>query len=181
MAKVYFSETQRFESIGIKILVILSSAGALVPLLVACYRQLILGELPETEGLSNLTLLLLVLGIIIMIVLVYLLIFGTQLEIRITSESINYRYRPFVYYWKTVTPDSLESATLRKYRAWIEYGGRGYKIRHLGRKGRALTIAGDQGLQLLFKNGSKLLIGTQRPEELRVALRRFLKEEVEND
>ena len=36
--------------------------------------------------------------------------------------------------------------------------------------GGALNISGDMGIQLVFKDNSSLLIGTQKPEEAQKAL-----------
>jgi hypothetical protein len=46
-----------------------------------------------------------------------------------------------------------------------EFGGWGLRY---GFGGKAYKIKGNIGLQLNFKDSSNLLIGTQRPEELRV-------------
>ena len=57
----------------------------------------------------------------------------------------------------------IRSAEVRKYRPLWEYGGWGIRI---GPKGKAYNISGKQGLQLVFRNGKQLLIGTQQPSEL---------------
>ena len=43
----------------------------------------------------------------------------------------------------------------------------------------AFTIKGNQSLQLHFKNGKKLLLGTQQPAELETAIRKAKGEESE--
>ena len=52
---------------------------------------------------------------------------------------------------------------IREYKPIMEYGGWG--IRGFG-SNRALNIKGKIGLQLVFKNGQKLLIGTQKADEI---------------
>ncbi len=55
-----------------------------------------------------------------------------------------------------------------QYRPVADYGGWG--VRH-GRDGeRALIARGDRGVRLHFHDGTKILIGTQRPEELALAV-----------
>jgi hypothetical protein len=49
------------------------------------------------------------------------------------------------------------------YNPVIDYGG--YGIR-LARKGRAYIAAGDQGVRLTPAKGMKVLVGSQRPQEL---------------
>jgi hypothetical protein len=51
----------------------------------------------------------------------------------------------------------------------IEYGGWGIRKTFSG-KGTAYNVKGKNGLQLVFKNGDRLLIGTQKAEELKETL-----------
>ena len=62
----------------------------------------------------------------------------------------------------------IENAEVRDYSAMREFGGWGIRI---GRDGRAYNAYGNQGVQLTLAGGSRILIGTQRPEELLAALR----------
>jgi len=61
---------------------------------------------------------------------------------------------------------------MRTFRAKREYGGYGIKWRR--RSGRALIISGNTGLQLYFKNGKKLLIGTQQKQGIEYAMKKFM-------
>jgi hypothetical protein len=63
-----------------------------------------------------------------------------------------------VYNW-----EEIKSANIRTYKPLMEYGGWG--IRGFGNN-RALNISGNKGLQLEFKNGKKLLIGTEKSTEM---------------
>jgi hypothetical protein len=47
----------------------------------------------------------------------------------------------------------------------------------LSAKGKAYNVSGNQGIQLVFKDGNSLLIGTQKPNEASAALQKagFLK------
>ena len=47
----------------------------------------------------------------------------------------------------------------------MEYGGWGLRLGLFG-NGKAFNVSGDKGLQLEFTDNKKLLIGTNRPEEL---------------
>ena len=172
MNKVYFTETQYFDLIWMKLLMIFSSAAALIPLGWACYQQLVLGIPWGQQALSDFTLIYVSLAMIIIILGVNIMVFSSKIETKISEEGIHYRYYPFVYHWKTIPYTELESYEIRKYHAWKEFGGRGYRFRTLNRNGRAFTMKGNKGLQLIFKNGKKLLLGTQRSEELNVALNR---------
>ena len=63
----------------------------------------------------------------------------------------------------------LEEIYVREYSPISEFGGWGWRF---GMGGKAYNISGDQGIQLVFKNGKKLLIGTQKPVEAAEALKR---------
>ena len=49
----------------------------------------------------------------------------------------------------------------------MDYGGWGIKY---GLKGLAYNISGNFGIQLELKSGSKILIGTQKPDEVKKLL-----------
>ena len=49
-----------------------------------------------------------------------------------------------------------------------EFGGWGIRV---AGDGRAYNAYGNQGVQLILTDGSRILIGTQRPDELLGALR----------
>jgi hypothetical protein len=68
-----------------------------------------------------------------------------------------------VYYY--VKWSEIKSIQLRKYKPIREYGGWG--IRFSFTEGKAYTIKGDEGIQLVLNSGKKFLIGTQKTKELR--------------
>jgi len=83
-----------------------------------------------------------------------------KLETGINNEMIKIRFFPFVN--KTIIWNDVKSAEVLKY-GFV--GGWGIR---LGTKyGTVYNISGDKGLALELKNGKKILIGTQREEELR--------------
>jgi hypothetical protein len=94
-----------------------------------------------------------------------------RLITRITDEGIYVRFIPFHFKEQFFAWDSLESAQVRTYSPLREYGGWGIKYGFNG-QGKVNNVSGDQGLQLVFKSGDKLLIGTQMPTEIQSALRR---------
>ncbi len=46
-----------------------------------------------------------------------------------------------------------------------------------GKSGSAFNVKGNIGLQLYLKNGKKVLFGTQRPDALKRAMDKMMKEE----
>ena len=92
------------------------------------------------------------------------LFFALRLRTRITQEGIYVQFWPF--HWKALffPWEKIEKAYVRSYSPMGEYGGWG--LRYGFSKGKAYNVWGCKGLQLEFSDGKKLLIGTQRPEEL---------------
>ncbi len=102
------------------------------------------------------------------ILLVDFLIFSIQLNTKVFKEYILLNFFPFIRN-KKIYFSEIESFEIRKYNPIREYGGWGYRIGIFG-KGIAYNIKGNMGLQLIYKNKKKLLIGTQKPEELKQVL-----------
>ena len=74
------------------------------------------------------------------------------------------------FFTRTIRKEDIAEAAVRRYSPIGEYGGWGW--RH-GRNGTAYNVMGNDGLQLKLRNGKRLLIGTQRAEELQSTLDTF--------
>lgn len=104
----------------------------------------------------------------LIILLVDYLLLSMKLNTKIYKEYILIKFFPFIRN-KKIYFSEIESFEIRKYNPIREYGGWGYRIGIFG-KGIAYNIKGNMGLQLIYKNKKKLLIGTQKPEELKQVL-----------
>ena len=62
----------------------------------------------------------------------------------------------------------IENAEVREYSAMREFGGWGIRT---GRSGKCYSAYGTQGVQLWLKGDKRILIGTQKVDELAAALR----------
>jgi len=86
-------------------------------------------------------------------------------EVRPGELSVRlYPFRPTV-----IKLAQVASAEWREYSPLREYGGWGIRVSR--RSGRAYNASGVQGIQLVMKDGQRILIGTQSPEGLLSALR----------
>ena len=47
----------------------------------------------------------------------------------------------------------------------------------MGSNGNTINVMENKGIQLKFKNGKKLLIGTQKPEDAQIVINRYFKNE----
>jgi hypothetical protein len=98
-----------------------------------------------------------------------ILFWQMRLITRITVEGIYVRFIPFHFKDQFYPWDSIESAQVRTYSPLKEYGGWGIKYGFNG-QGKVYNVSGNEGLQLVFKSGEKLLIGTQKPAEIQAAV-----------
>lgn len=98
---------------------------------------------------------------------------------QIDGQGIRYYIKPFGK-WQTIRWATIERAYVRNFTLLGEYpkgfvgarprpNGWPYVI-NLGSGGRAYNMKGDFGLQINKKTGSKIILGTQRPDELQAFL-----------
>jgi hypothetical protein len=101
-----------------------------------------------------------------------LLIFLRANVLRTTmdEQGITYQFKPYHRNETLVRWDELERCYVRIYSPMKEFGGWG--VRQSVRKdgGKALNVMGTYGIQLEFRDGKKLLLGTQKPGEAEKAL-----------
>lgn len=98
----------------------------------------------------------------------------SSLYLQINKKGIEIRFLPFI--WKKRWDwEAIDRIYVRKYSLW-EYGGWGIRF---GRGGFAYTTKGRYGIQVILKNGSKVLIGTQHPHEVEKILNELKREKNE--
>ncbi|MDR7695169.1 hypothetical protein D1000_09500 [Riemerella anatipestifer] len=95
-----------------------------------------------------------------------------RLDTTIKKDGIYVRFFPFHLKFKYYSWDSLTKSYVRQYSPLTEYGGWGLSLGLFG-KGAAFNVSGDKGLQLEFSNNTKLLIGTNKPDELTETLNKI--------
>jgi len=101
--------------------------------------------------------------------LLIMLLFVIRLETEITPNAIRVRLWPVHLSFRVFPIDEIKGVFVRTYKPIREYGGWGWRVSLTG-KGAAYNISGNRGIQLIFRNGRKLLIGTQKPQEAELAL-----------
>ncbi len=120
--------------------------------------QIVLGHQFGNKPLSNNGLLISAIIPFGMIGLFYLL----KLKTEITSDGIDIKYFPM---WSTyIKWDEVQKAEI------IKYSFVGYGIRFSDEYGTVYNAKGNIGLLLQKKDGKKVLIGTQTPEQLAIVL-----------
>jgi len=98
------------------------------------------------------------------------LMLATHLATEVSPAGISLRFYPFHRRGRTIAFEEIAQHYPRRYRPIAEYGGWG--IRGIGRD-RAYNVSGDRGVQLELVDGRRILIGSQRPDELDAAIARF--------
>lgn len=106
------------------------------------------------------------LGGIVVMLLVFLLFNFFKLKTRIDEKGIYYQYLPFHFTYRLLPWNSISKCYVRNYDAIFEYGGWGLKFSFRKSRGKSFTVKGNTGLQLELLNGKKILIGTQKKEEI---------------
>jgi len=103
---------------------------------------------------------------LIIILLVALLFVFLKLKTRIDEKGIHYQFYPFHFSYKLISWEKISTCIIRNYNAISEFGGWGMKFSFFKKKGKSFTTKGNIGLQIELKSGKKLLIGTQKKEEM---------------
>ncbi|MBJ7428667.1 MAG: hypothetical protein JHD28_06905, partial [Bacteroidia bacterium] len=98
-----------------------------------------------------------------------LILIALRLNTKINKEGIYFQLFPFQLKGSLITWSEIATIEVRKYSPIKEYGGWGF--RYGFKNGKAYNVSGNMGLQMVLKNGDKILIGTQKPEELETYLK----------
>jgi len=106
---------------------------------------------------------------------VTILFFILKLETEVRTDGLYVRFYPMHIRFKKFTGQDLAEYYCRTYKPIREYGGWGIKCSFTG-KGKAYNVSGNKGVQLVLTNGKKLLIGSQKPDELAAAIDKMLKQ-----
>jgi hypothetical protein len=159
MENILFHETQRFRQPWLWLLLL----GGFGVITWGVIQQVILGDPwgdnPAPDGV--------LIGTWLLHILLIAFIWMIRLEVRISTERIRYRFYPLHGRFREVFWEEVRQAGHRQYRPILEYGGWGIRW---GFRGKAFNIAGREGLQLVFIDDSRLLLGTQQPEAIKEAM-----------
>jgi hypothetical protein len=109
---------------------------------------------------------------IILFAILTAILFTIQMKTEIKAAGIYVQFAPFqrkpsFYPW-----ENIRAVYIRQYNPLQEYGGWGMRSGLMGR-GTAYNISGTIGIQLVFKNGKRHLIGTRQPHKAAEALKRL--------
>lgn len=157
----YFREVQNFRQWWVHLLVLMTAAF----MWYSAYSQFFLGKAIGTNPPSDTSMLILWLtfGIIFPVFM-----YSLRLTVEVRNSGLYFQFYPFHISLKRTSFENIKSYEVRSYRPLRDYGGWGIRY---GLNGKAYTTHGTMGVMLEFSNGKRLMLGSQKPEELESALR----------
>ncbi|KGL62879.1 hypothetical protein [Polaribacter sp. Hel1_85] len=158
-----FKEEQRFTQTW---LIVLLAFSIIVPIAIIVKEYF-----KENTKMTTNEFVLTLAGILISVLFIFLF----KLTTRIDEKGIHYQFFPFHFSMRLIAWNEISKAGIRTYFPISEFGGWGLKGGFFFNKGRgkAINVSGDIGIQLVLKNGEKLLIGTQKKEEVNRVLETY--------
>ena len=146
-----FNEIQKFNSPLIWAIMFIAALGGIVALSLPAQQNEELTIIPELFIVSAL------------MIVILMFVYG-YLKTTINDSEIKIEMRILFRFGRIIRWEEIESVKVEKYRPILEFGGWGYRI---GWKGVAYNCRGNNGLIIRLKNGRKIVIGTQKPDELK--------------
>ena len=157
-----FTEEQRFGQVWLWIALV----GMDVALFVSFFAQFLGPVPPRPSGPADLLVLCLVALLCLGITALFV---SLKLITRVTNQEISVQFIPLHRKPVMFAFSDIREHSVRTYRPIMEYGGWGIK-RGIG--GLAYNVSGNKGLQLVLKDGKRILIGTQKPGQLKASIER---------
>ena len=158
-----FKEEQRFTQLWLHLIMALTTIGSIIIL----YKEWINNvDKSFSENKSYLI-------PIIIIIFTHLLIYKAKLSTKIDEIGIHYQFIPFQFSYRKISWENIEKIYIRNYSPILEYGGWGLRYTFNKKRGNAVNISGNIGIQIELKNGKRLLIGIQKKEDVKRILETY--------
>lgn len=106
------------------------------------------------------------LALIVTMAAANLLIYFAKLKTKIDEEGVHIKFSPFTN--KKILWKDIESAEV------VKYGFVGYGWRYSFKYGRVYNTSGNKGLFIVKKDKKKILVGTQKPVQLKKAIEPYI-------
>ena len=161
-----FCEVQRFRNTWVLALVLPISVFLIILFGYGMIKQLILGHPWGNRPLPDTALAIIgPLGILFGIGLA-IFFYSAKLITEVREDGLYIRFFPVTH--QKIAFEGIMECEARTYSPIKEFGGWGIRY---GRGGKAYNVSGNRGVQLELSNGKRLLIGSQRAEELARAIK----------
>ncbi|MDH3214947.1 MAG: DUF6141 family protein [Candidatus Krumholzibacteria bacterium] len=166
-ANAIFFEIQQLRQQRIMILVVPVGLFLIAFFAYSMVQQLIFKKPVGEDPMSNAWLMVAGTFYVLLGVFLLWLYFRGKLITEVRPEGIFIRFVPFHRTFKHISLTDIEKHEVLTYRPLRDFGGFGIRA---GTKGRAYNVAGNRGVYLTFKDGKKLLIGSQKAESMAEAI-----------
>lgn len=173
MERIIYREEQSFRQSIIPWIMLASVLVASVGFGVSFYQQFNLGKPYGDEPMSDNGL---IWGSIISFIVMsgaFVFILSSRLVTEIWSDGIRYKFPPMIRKMRHINLNEIVTVDVAKYRPLVEFGGWGWRRRLLSRK-TAFNVSGRIGVRVTLKNGSQILFGTQKQDEMKRAVAKML-------
>lgn len=174
MDKKLFSEEQRFDQLWLKVPLYVLAVGNVALFAYGFYKQILAGKPWGDNPMSDVGLVFVTFFVFLIWGVVFFLFEKTKLITAIYEKEIRLRFPPFFFKEKIIPLQMIKKMEVRKYNPITEFGGWGLRY---GLRGKAYNVKGNMGLQIQFINSKKLLIGTQKPDQVKWAISKMLEGE----
>jgi hypothetical protein len=154
-----YHEVQHFRQWWLWVLIVAPAAGAWWPFIAQVIGGRPVGQNPAPDWAIWLIWLFIGLGLPVVFSFV-------ALVIEVFADRILIRYRPF--YRRAIPVAEVERVEARTYNALKEYGGWG--IKGWSKTKIAYNVSGDRGVDLTLTDDRRVLLGSQRADELAAAI-----------
>ena len=153
---ILFEEVQRFKQIWLWFLI----GGTALVFWAGFFRQVVFSVPFGNNPINNLTLTL-VTGF--MGVVFPYFFYSMHLKTQVKPDGIYLRFYPFHLKAVFIPKERIATAEAVTYNPILDYGGWGIRWSF---SGKAYNISGNKGVQLMYKDKKRLLIGSQKHDEL---------------
>ncbi len=165
MARTLFQEKQSLREVALLWWIILPvSLAIILSLLYGVYWQLVMGEPWGTEPMSDTGLLIMTLVSFTVLTVVLWVLLSVRLETAIDQTGITFQYYPHMRKPRHIPKTEIKTYEARR---------RGYRRSLTGRQQR-LLISGRDALIITLVSGKTIIIGTQKPAQVKAALNQSL-------
>lgn len=154
MANMIFKEVQSYRGTWLMYLILIIE----LPMLILVGTVIWTSKPDSQEAIWLIPMIFLIMGS------VFMFLMWIKLETRIDSYSIKYRYVPFFFKWKSIPKEAVKSIEVITYSPISDYGGWGLKGNSTT---KAYSVLGDQGLLIDIGQKKRIMIGTQKAQELK--------------
>lgn len=165
---IIFREVQQFRETWLWILILFPTIIIWYIFIKQIFYGIPVGNNPASDTLT----IILWVGIAILFPFFF---YRLKLVTEVRTDGLYVIFSPIQFKYKKIQIGKDTKYYVRTYSPISEYGGWGIRCGLFGH-GKAYNVSGNRGLQIIFTNKKRLLIGSEKPEQLKSAIDQYLKD-----